>query len=104
MRAERDSITGMDAHAPAPRAEAAQARRGPGPGGRGHGSPKMKEIGYFVMGVIATVIAGWLSGFLNQFLPPPKQAWLALKKSPVGQSTTPRRQLPHRLVLVGERQ
>ena len=39
----------------------------------------MKEIGYFVMGVIATVIAGWLSGFLNQFLPPPKQAWLALK-------------------------
>ena len=39
----------------------------------------MKPLGYFVIGVIAAVIAAWLRGFLNQFLPPPKQAWLALK-------------------------
>ena len=39
----------------------------------------MNSLGYFVVGVTATVVAAWLRGFLNQFLPPPKQAWLALK-------------------------
>ena len=39
----------------------------------------MKLLSYFVIGAIAAVSAAWLRGFLNQFLPPPKRAWLALK-------------------------
>ena len=49
----------------------------------------MKSLGYVVIGVIATVIAAWLRGFLTQFLPPPKQAWLALKNLRWGKPPRP---------------
>ena len=51
----------------------------------------------WIGGIIVTVATAWLTGFLNQFLPPPQRAWLAIENVFKAKSPLPEQRF--RLVL-----